>query len=416
MFIISYNEHYNFTSSHISSIMNVKDEPYLKTQIITYMGNKRKIIHCINDVINEIKKELNCDRLTIGDGFSGSGIVSRLFTYHASELYVNDLAGYSETLNKCYLSAPSKKEIKIIEAAIKKANKYVDDQMNQTAGIPTELSYISKYWSPSEDDGFKGLHSNERAFFTTENGRRIDYYMNFINTIEPQIKHYLLAPLIVSCSIHNNTNGQFGAFYKDKDGDVGMYGGKNGVDFKRITQPITIEFPVLNTNPLTSKVIIDKLDTNSWIKNIKQKLLQSKKQPLDIVYYDPPYNKHSYHTYYFLLDIINNWNINEHIPDTYRGQPKNWVKSHYNSSTYAKKTFTDLLENTYAKYIIISYNNCGIIPLNELDKILDQFGEVMKIPIEHKTYNRLKGLSSYKRTGEYKDVKEFIWVIKTKFN
>ena len=54
MFIISYNEHYNFTSSHISSIMNVKDEPYLKTQLITYMGNKRKIIHCINDVINEI--------------------------------------------------------------------------------------------------------------------------------------------------------------------------------------------------------------------------------------------------------------------------------------------------------------------------------------------------------------------------
>ena len=40
----------------------------------------------------------------------------------------------------------------------------------------------------------------------------------------------------------------------------------------------------------------------------------------------------------------------------------------------------------------------------------------MKRPIEHKTYNRLKGLSSYKRTGEYKDVKEFIWVIKTKFN
>jgi len=111
--------------------------------------------------------------------------------------------------------------------------------------------------------------------------------------------------------------------------------------------------------------------------------------------------------------IKNNWNIDEPIPDTYRGQPKNWVKSNYNSSTHAKKTFTELLENTYAKYIIISYNNCGIIPLDELDKILDKFGEVIKIPIEHKTYNKLKGLSSYKRTGEYNDVKEFIWVIKT---
>jgi adenine-specific DNA methylase len=74
------------------------------------------------------------------------------------------------------------------------------------------------------------------------------------------------------------------------------------------------------------------------------------------------------------------------------------------------------LENTYAKYIIISYNNCGIIPLNELDELLEQFGEVMKIPINHKTYNKLKGLSNYKRTGEYKDVNEFLWVIKTNIN
>ena len=394
--------------------MNVKDEPYLKTQIITYMGNKRKIIPYINDIINEIKKELTTNKLTIADGFSGSGIVSRLFTYHASELYVNDLAGYSETLNKCYLSSPSKKEIENIERTVNNANTYVEQQMkNNKNKIPSNLSYISKYWAPSEDDGFKGLHSNERAYFTTKNGERIDYYMQFINTIEPKYKPYLLAPLIVSCSIHNNTNGQFGAFYKDKDGDIGMYGGKNGVDYKRITQPITIDFPVLNNKSVVNKINIDKLDTNSWIKNIKQELLKNKKQPLDIVYYDPPYNKHSYHTYYFLLDIINNWNIDEPIPDTYRGQPKNWVKSNYNSSTHAKKTFTELLENTYAKYIIISYNNCGIIPLDELDKILDNFGEVIKIPIEHKTYNKLKGLSSYKRTGEYKDVKEFIWVIKT---
>jgi len=394
--------------------MNVKDEPYLKTQIITYMGNKRKIIPYINDIINEIKKELPPNKLTIADGFSGSGIVSRLFTYHASELYVNDLAGYSETLNKCYLSSPSKKEFENIERTVNNANTYVEQQMkNNKNKIPSNLSYISKYWAPSEDDGFKGLHSNERAYFTTKNGKRIDYYMQFINTIEPNYKPYLLAPLIVSCSIHNNTNGLFGAFYKDEDGDVGMYGGKNGVDYKRITQPITIDFPVLNNKSVVNKINIDKLDTNSWIKNIKQKLLKNKKQPLDIVYYDPPYNKHSYHTYYFLLDIINNWNVDEPIPDTYRGQPKNWVKSNYNSSTHAKKTFTELLENTYAKYIIISYNNCGIIPLDELDKILDKFGEVIKIPIEHKTYNKLKGLSSYKRTGEYKNVKEFIWVIKT---
>lgn len=75
------------------------------------MGNKRKIIPYINDVICEIKKELNKNDLTIGDGFTGSGIVSRLFKYHSSTLYVNDIAGYSETINKCYLSNVSSREI-----------------------------------------------------------------------------------------------------------------------------------------------------------------------------------------------------------------------------------------------------------------------------------------------------------------
>ena len=50
---------------------------------------------------------------------------------------------------------------------------------------------------------------------------------------------------------------------------------------------------------------------------------QNKISECDIMYYDPPYNKHPYCIYYFLLDIINNWDIEQEIPDTNRGQPKN---------------------------------------------------------------------------------------------
>ena len=77
---------------------------YYTEQIITYMGNKRQIIPHIEQIINIIKKNLGKDKLTIGEGFSGSGVVSRLFKNHAVKLYVNDLAGYSKTLNQCYLS------------------------------------------------------------------------------------------------------------------------------------------------------------------------------------------------------------------------------------------------------------------------------------------------------------------------
>ena len=49
--------------------------------------------------------------------------------------------------------------------------------------------------------------------------------MHFIKTVHKSHRHYLLAPLLVQCSIHNNTNGQFSAFYKDVDG-IEKLGGK----------------------------------------------------------------------------------------------------------------------------------------------------------------------------------------------
>jgi adenine-specific DNA-methyltransferase len=116
-----------------------------------------------------------------------------------------------------------------------------------------------------------------------------------------------------------------------------------------------------------------------------------------------------------LLDIINDWDKSQEIPNTYRGQPDTRVKSLYNSITHAKNTMLDLINNTRAKYILLSYNDGGIIPIAELDTLLENTDrEITKIPIEHKTYNRLKGLSNYKRTSEYKNVKEFLYVIKRK--
>ena len=75
-------------------------EKYLSGQIITYMGNKRKLLPVIGALVDNIQTELGHSELTIGDGFSGSGIVSRLLKTKASKLYSNDLAGYSKTLNE----------------------------------------------------------------------------------------------------------------------------------------------------------------------------------------------------------------------------------------------------------------------------------------------------------------------------
>lgn len=364
---------------------------FLTNHIITYMGNKRKLLWKIDEIIDNINKDLNKEKLVIGDGFSGSGVVSRLFKTRGKELYTNDISDYSKTLNKCFLSNISESQHNQLEKYISSANKHADNKTTKYC-----KPYVSGNWAPIGE-----ISENDRVYFTEENGKRIDIIRNYIETIPEKYRPFLLAQLLVEASIHNNTNGQFGAYYKN--GDVGQYGGKKGVDVKRITAPITLKMPVLSN--CDCKVHIDKQDTNQWIKSLPH---------VDLMYYDPPYNKHCYSTYYFLLDIINDWNTKQEIPDTYRGQPPNWFISSYNSSKNksAEKSLDELIKNTKATYILLSYNSGGIIPIEKITSILETYGEVKQIPVQHNTYNRLKGISEYKRTKDKDKIKEFFWLLK----
>ena len=61
-----------------------KDE-YTQNNLITYIGNKRKLLNHIENVVKDIKQKLKKDLITSFDGFSGSGSVSRLLKYHSSD-------------------------------------------------------------------------------------------------------------------------------------------------------------------------------------------------------------------------------------------------------------------------------------------------------------------------------------------
>lgn len=371
-------------------------EPFLKKQIITYMGNKRKILPHIELIIKKVQEQLGKEKLNIADGFSGSGIVSRLFKKYASNLHTNDIAGYAKTLNQCYLATPNKKMLEKIHNYIDHANQLMD--LTQETGTNVQKKFIQLHWAPKDDV----IKEGERAYYTKENARRIDYYHQIIDQLPKEIRPFLLAPLLVEASIHTNTNGQFSAFYK-KD-KVGHYGGKNEIDVKRITQNIVLPRPIFSLDKC--KTTVSQADTNDWIKEIPE---------MDLVYYDPPYNKHPYNIYYFLLDIINDYNTDIEIPDSLRGQPKNWKQSDYNSQPKAKETFELLIKNTKSKYILVSYNNGGIIPLDEMSEILKKYGVLEEINIDHGTYNRMRGIAEYKKHKDTKTekIKECLYFLKT---
>ena len=374
-------------------------DPYYTDQIITYMGNKRKILPHIEKIINIVKEHLTVgdasrEKFIVGDGFSGSGVVSRLLKNHASKLYVNDLAGYSKTINDCYLTTPNKVLLTTIKKYIDAANLFVKEKEKENVE-----PFVQLHWAPANNI----IKNSDRVYFTRENGRRIDYYRHYINTIPIEYRQFLLAPLLVEASKHNNCSGHFAAFYK-KD-NVGHFGGKNDNDLKRITQNIELPIPLFSSNKC--KVSVSQKDTNDWICDLPE---------LDLVYYDPPYNKHPYHIYYFLLDVINNWDTDVEIPDTFRGQPLGWTASAYNGQAKAIKAFEDLIKNTRAKFILVSYNNHGIISETQMKTILNKYGTVTENLIEHNTYNRLKGIAEWKKDPNKKEdkIKECLYLVDTR--
>jgi adenine-specific DNA-methyltransferase len=77
-----------------------ENNTYLTSQLITYIGNKRRLLDFIKlKGIVFSQKRLGKMKLNIFDGFSGSGIVSRFLKGFSKHLYVNDLEKYAEIIS-----------------------------------------------------------------------------------------------------------------------------------------------------------------------------------------------------------------------------------------------------------------------------------------------------------------------------
>src|ERR1035437_1497038 len=126
--------------------MDLQSE-YLTEHLITYLGNKRKLLSFINTGIEKVKKSLNKERLSMWDGFSGSGCVARLFKSHASKLYVSDLESYSDTVNKCYLANRSDIDMSRVVKAIEYLNEHKLDH--------AKIGFIEKNYAPKDENNIQ---------------------------------------------------------------------------------------------------------------------------------------------------------------------------------------------------------------------------------------------------------------------
>ena len=351
---------------------------YLKDQIITYIGNKRKILPFIERSLNQI----GIKDYTFLDLFSGSGIVSRLAKVHgAKKIIANDLEYYSMVLNTVFLrnEEGNKKEF--------------EEMKNEILSKPLFEGWVCENYAPNDDNN---IQRGERCFYTRENALLIDSYLEFLRQLPCEVAYMLLAPLIYEASVHTNTSGVFKGFYKNKQG-IGQFGGEGKNALQRICGKIDPQFPVFCPNE-TENIIIS-ADASTVVKDTK---IVEQAKGIDITYIDPPYNQHPYGSNYFMLNAIAKCKCPDEISKV-SGIPKDWNRSIYNKRVDGVMQLLKDIENVDSKYVLLSYSSEAYLPIKDMVAELAKIGLITNLQeIDYNVFRGSRNLSNRpKKLQEY---------------
>ena len=351
---------------------------YLKDQIITYIGNKRKILPFIERSLNQI----GIKDYTFLDLFSGSGIVSRLAKVHgAKKIIANDLEYYSMVLNSVFLrnEEGSKKEF--------------EEMKQDILSRPLWDGWVCENYAPKDDNN---IQRGERCFYTRENALLIDSYLEFLRQQPTEEAHMLIAPLIYEASVHTNTSGVFKGFYKNKQG-IGQFGGEGRNALQRICGKIDPQFPVFCPNE-TENIIIS-ADASTVVKDTK---IVEQAKGIDITYIDPPYNQHPYGSNYFMLNAIAKCKCPDDISKV-SGIPKDWNRSIYNKRVEGVMQLLKDIENVDSKYVLLSYSSEAYLPIKDMVAELAKIGLITNLQeIDYNVFRGSRNLSNRpKKLQEY---------------
>ena len=352
------------------STTRYEDPEYLRSQLITYIGNKRKLLDLIGRGFEYVINEFKGRPLRVLDLFAGSGVVSRFAKCYASHIHCNDLESYAWTLNSAALTNADNMDFDQIARDIA--------AVNEKALKNPRPGFITQLYSPRDE---KSIHPDDRVFYTKRNAIFIDTARTIIDDLSPSSRLFALASLIQKASVHANTSGVFKGFYKDARG-VGKFGGNAGDALNRICEPIRLEAPILSRNYCSYTVtcsqaedIIDSLD------------------PFDLAYIDPPYNQHPYGSNYFMLNLINEYK-RPSVVSRVSGIPTDWNRSDFNRRPRSQSTLFSTIARCPARYIILSYNCEGFVSIDNLLPFLEGLGQVKVFDRKYNTFRGCRNLSA----------------------
>jgi len=331
---------------------------------LNYIGCKHTLFNTLLNVFNENIDDMK-DK-SFMDLFSGTGVVGFNMLDKFKSCDANDLEYYSYVINyallKCKYSENIKKHIEIC------------NKLEMKEGL------IYENFSPTA--------SCERMFFTNSNAKKTDAIRQYLNTnleineITEEEFYFLLASLLVSIDKVANTSCVYGAYLKE---------------FKKSALKDIILQPIHNRIELKGE--------NNVYNGLAEKFAETDSKHYDVIYMDPPYNQRQYSANYSPLNYIAQYNKDTVL----KGKTAlidNYNKSDFCKKTEVKKAFTELINGVKCNYLIISYNNEGLLSREEFQKILFEKGFVKLYKIKYNKFKAHQGVDK-------KYVEEYLWVVDT---
>ncbi len=258
--------------------------------------------------------------------------------------------------------------------------------------LPPTTSFITEEFSAAPDptDG-------DRMYFTEENGQRIDAIRTCLHgwleggTITEEEYYLLLASLLEAADARANTTGVYAAFVKTWQSNA--------------LRPIVL--------PLPDVVPSETLECRAFQGDVNE--LVSDLGHYDLLYLDPPYNTRQYCGYYHVPEIIaEGWFDN--VPEL-RGKTGLTTDEHKKSDWSRRATCVPalqrLLERTDATHVLLSYNNEGIIPEADIERVFKAAGVSSTYQRVGRTYKRYRADSDNEERKYKGDVTtEFLYYVR----
>lgn len=332
-----------------------------------YIGGKSLLLDFLDEAITGYTNGVQ----SVTDIFSGSGVVSAHFKSRGYNVVSNDILYFSYILSRGTVGLSKKTEFKNL--GIGDPIDFLNNlQLEDTKYTKSQL-FITENYSPGD--------SCNRMYFQRKNAVKIDIIRLTIEDwfssgkIDEDEYFYLLAILLNAVPYVSNITGVYAAYLKFWD--IRTY---NDLQLEHLPLMDGVPSRCLN---------VDYRDCLN--------------ERTDLLYADPPYNEREYLSNYHILETIARYDYPVISGITGMRRNENG-KSPFCSKKTVYQAFYDLIAGANSRYILISYNNEGLLPSAALAELCSTFAIPGSFHILERPYRRYKNKIPNNREGLYEQL------------